>query len=118
MSSGALAARYSAVSAPVNPVAPNTTISCSRSAMFLGYLARELQSLLQIDAGVRGQPRRGGGRNPFGRMRGLGREAEDEPEVLLRRRLQAELLRVCLEPVCCVHRPRSHELRLYLSQLG
>src|SRR5690349_9753580 len=42
---GAWRARYSAVSAPVNPVAPNTTMSYSRSAIGL-HLAGERHCLL------------------------------------------------------------------------
>src|SRR5919201_4167677 len=37
---GALRARYSAVSAPVNPVAPNTTTSYSRSAIAVDFFGQ------------------------------------------------------------------------------
>src|SRR5438105_13880077 len=51
--SGALAARYSAVSAPVKPVAPRTTTSYWRSAI---DLARLVERVLRRDAGLRRNP--------------------------------------------------------------
>src|SRR5947209_14452958 len=99
---GACSARYWAVSAPVNPVAPNTTMSCSRSAI-LRDLVGCLECRRQVLICVRGYPA-GGGRCDA--LRGMGRlrcEVEDRLELVLGRRVRAELFGEGVEPVGGVH---------------
>src|SRR5437588_3305351 len=87
--SGALAARYSAVSAPVKPVAPSTTTSYERSAI---DLARPGERLVRRDAGLRCDPARDRGRHALRGVSGLGREVEQRLELLGGRRVGAELV--------------------------
>src|SRR5436309_829303 len=105
VSAGAWRARYSAVSAPVKPVAPNTTMSYERSATGVVELAGDPQRLVQLDAGAGGDPARGRRRDPVGGVGRLGREVEDRLELLRRERPRPELLGVGRQPVSRVHAP-------------
>src|SRR5579884_3794437 len=99
---GAWAARYSAVSAPVKPVAPNTTTSYSRSAT-VAQLARYPERLGGVDTGARRQPaghRRG---HALGRVRGFRRHVQERLELLVRGSGGAEPLGVGGQPFAGIH---------------
>src|SRR5579884_4232482 len=98
----ALLARYSAVRPPVNPVAPNSTTSCSRSAT--AHLLGALDRLLRRDASLRRDPARDRRGDALGSMRCLGRQLEQLPELLGRRWIGPELAGEGLEPLGRVHR--------------
>src|SRR5437763_12000092 len=86
VSAGAWRARYSAVSAPVKPVAPNTTMSYERSATGLAELEGHPERLVEVHPGARGHPARRRRGDSFGGVRGLARHVEDHLELLGRGR--------------------------------
>src|SRR6202035_5406994 len=70
-------ARYSAVSAPVKPVAPNRTISCSRASAIRRHPPRRLECPLWGDPGLRGDPARHRRGDPLRRMGRLARQIQE-----------------------------------------
>src|SRR5947209_10255999 len=102
---GALLARYSAVRAPVKPVAPNTTMSYSRSGIgAFGDRLRGCDRGLQVGAGLGRHPARSRRRDPLGGVGGLGGEVEDRLELVGGWRGRAELFGEGGEPIVGVHR--------------
>src|SRR5437588_9387182 len=89
--SGALAARYSAVSAPVKPVAPSTTTSYGRSAIDLDA-PRRLERLLRRGPCPRRHPARDWRSDTLGGVRRLPSQIEEDAELGRRRRSGPELL--------------------------
>src|SRR5665213_3822773 len=100
-------ARYSAVSPPVNPVAPNRTMSYSRSAMGGVDLPRQAHRLVELDTSSGGQPAGDGRRDALGGVGGLAGEVEDGRELVLRGGSHAELVGVGGQPIGRVHRVGS-----------
>src|ERR1700759_5536589 len=78
-SGGALDARYWAVSAPVNPVAPKTTTSYSRSAIDPPC---RLERGRRLHSGACSHPARHRRRHSLRRMGGLTGQVEQDPELL------------------------------------
>src|SRR5438270_1183560 len=100
--SGAFCARYSAVSLPVKPVAPNTTTSNSRSATGC-HLLGGVEGLSNVRAGLCGYPARDRGGHAFRGVRGLGGEVQERLPLFVRRRLGAHLFGERGDPLLCVH---------------
>src|SRR5579859_1157347 len=98
----ACSARYSAVSAPVNPVAPNRMTSYSRSAIGPDATRRR-QRVLGRDPGPRRHPAGDRRRHPLGGVRGLPCEIEQGAELRRCGRLGPELFRVRGDPLPGVH---------------
>src|SRR5579884_3765635 len=95
-------ARYWAVRAPVNPVAPNTTMSYWRSAI-AGHLPRHLEGLVGRHSGPGRHPAGHRSRHPLGRVRRLAGQIQQLTELVGGGGLGAQGLGVLGDPLLGVH---------------
>src|SRR5436305_4705807 len=102
VSAGACSARYSAVSAPVNPVAPNRTTS-NRGSAIVTDVPGGVQRLGRRHSRLGGDPASHRRRHPLGRVGRLPSQVEQIFELVLVRRRDTEPLRVGVYPLSCVH---------------